>query len=77
MKKRKKEINNVKIFSCFLVVIVVGAILTYTLKNKKDLNVVEGFFKDCIVEVQSLFAYPFKSINNLFSDFNYLRDVLE
>ena len=77
MRKRKNETKNVKIFLCILVIIIVGAILTYTLKNKKELNLVEGFFKDCIVEVQALFSYPFKSINNLFSDFNYLRDVLE
>lgn len=76
---RKKANNekNIKIFFIILIIIVAVVVLSYTLKNKKNLNPVEKIIKDCIVEVQSIITYPIKKINNLYDDFNSLKNVLE
>ena len=77
MNRKKTNTKNIKIFFIILIIIMTSAILTYTLKNKKELNVVEKIIKDCIVEVQTIVSYPIKGINNFFADFNSLKNVLK
>ena len=77
MNRKKTHTKNIKIFFIILVIIIASAILTYTLKNKKELNIVEKILKDCIVEVQTIVSYPIKGINNFFADFNSLKTVLK
>lgn len=77
MKRKNANKKNIKIFFVILIVIIASAVLTYTLKNKKQLNAVEKIIKDCIVEVQSLVSYPVKGLNNIIDDFNALKNVLK
>lgn len=77
MSRRRQEKNNIKIFSVILVIIVVIVILSYTVKNKKNLNPVEKIVKDCVVEVQTIITFPIKSLNNIIDDYKLLKNVLE
>lgn len=77
MNRKKSNTKNIKIFFVILIIIMTGAILTYTLKNKKELNTIEKLLKDCIVEIQTIVSYPIKGINNFFDDFNSLKNVLK
>ena len=77
MNKKKTNSNSIKIFFVILVIIVAIVVFTYTLKNKKELNVVEKIIKDGVVEIQSIVSYPFRGLNNIFNDFNSLKNVLE
>ena len=77
MSRRRQERNNIKIFSVILVIVVVIVILSYTVKNKKNLNPVEKIVKDCVVEVQAIMTFPIKSLINIIDDYNLLKSVLE
>lgn len=77
MNKKKTNEKNKKIFIVILITIVAVVALTYTLKNKKELNVVENIIKDCIVEVQSIITYPIRGLVNSFENFNSLKNVLK
>lgn len=77
MYKKSNNKKNIKIFLIILTIIIISAILTHTLKNKKELNVVERIIKDCIIEVQSIVSYPIKGLDNFFDDFNSLKNVLK
>ena len=77
MNRRKTAAKNKKIFLIILVTIIAIVVLTYTLKNKKELNPVEKVIKDCVVEIQNITSYPLRKINSIFSDFNSLKNVLE
>ena len=77
MNKKKTNSNSIKIFFVILVIIEAIVVFTYTLKNKKELNVVEKIIKDGVVEIQSIVSYPFRGLNNIFNDFNSLKNVLE
>lgn len=77
MNRKNNNKKNIKIFLIILTIIIISAILTHTLKNKKELNAIEKIMKDCIVEVQSIVSYPIKGLDNFFNNFNSLKNVLK
>lgn len=77
MNRRRKKIKNKRIYLIALIVIVVVAILSYTIKTDKKLNIFSSLIKDCVVEVQKLFYLPIKGFNSILDDFFSLNDVLE
>ena len=76
MMKKNKNIEKKYIFfaAIALVMIVLGT-LSYTLKRKEKLNIVESFFKDVIVSVENVVFYPFRYAVNLFGDYNELKNI--
>jgi len=77
---RKKRIDIEKKYIIMFIIVIVMiclAIFSYSLKKKKDLNLVESFLKDTIVSVEKVVFYPFKFIFGLFEDYNELLKVKE
>lgn len=80
MMSRRRKINIEKKYIIMLIIaiiMIVLAILSYGLKKKKDLNIVESFLKDAIVSIENIVFYPFKFTINLFENYNDLLDVKE
>lgn len=59
------------------VIMIALAILSYGLKKKKELNIVESFIKDAIVSVENVIFYPFRFTINLFESYAELKDIQE
>ena len=57
------------------IIIIIIAILSYTLNKDKKLNRFEALAKDTIVGIQRIVYYPFNGISNLISEYNDLRNV--
>lgn len=77
MNKKRKSIKHKYTYLVVVLVVVVIAILSYVIKSDKKLNTLEGFIKDCTVEVQKLVYLPIKNFNTMIGDFFSLKDVLE
>lgn len=77
MNKKRKKIKNKMVYLIILLIIIAGAILSYTIKSDKKLNIFESLIKDCVVEVQKLFYKPIKKVGFFFEDFFLLSNVLE
>lgn len=77
MNKRRKKIKNKHIYLIVSIIVIVVAVLSYTIKSDKKLNIFESLIKDSVVEVQKLFYTPIKKITSIFDDFFSLNDVLE
>ena len=80
MMNRKKSINIEKkyiIMIIIAIIMIVLAILSYGLKKKKELNIVESFLKDAIVSVENVIFYPFRFTINLFDNYSSLKDIKE
>lgn len=77
MKNRRKKIINIRIFVVVLVIVVVGAIISYNIKSDKKMSGFESIVKDVVINIQSVLYSPFKGVVNFFGDFLELNDVLE
>ena len=77
MNKKRKNLKKKNIYMIVLIIMIVMAVLSYTIKADKKLNTFESLIKDCVVQVQKLFYTPIKSFNSIFEDFFSLNDVLE
>ena len=75
-KKKKIEFRYVLLIG-FVFVIVLVAVLAYSLKSEKKLNTFESIVKDSIVEIQKVLYTPFKGLGNMISDYNNLRNVMK
>jgi len=76
--RKKKGLNIEKkyiIMIILAIIMITLAILSYGLKKKKELNIVESFLKDTIVSVEKIIFYPFKSVINLVEDYKELKEV--
>jgi len=75
---RKKRANIEKkyvIMIIIAIIMIILAILSYGLKKKKDLNIVESFVKDIVVGVENVILYPFRFTISLFEDYSDLKDI--
>ena len=73
----KKKNRNVKLILIIILIvsIIVIAILSYTLKNDRKQNAVEGIGKDIVIELEKVVAYPFDFVKNIFNNYIELRNV--
>lgn len=75
-KRRNVNIEKKYIIMIIVAVIMISlAILSYGLKKKKELNVIESFIKDSVVSIENIIFYPFKFTINLFENYNELKSV--
>ena len=76
---KKKRTTNIEkkyiIMIIIAIIMIVLAILSYGLKKKKDLNIVESFIKDAIVSVEKVIFYPFKFTFSLFEEYKELINI--
>ena len=75
-KKKKLELRYVLLIGVVAVIILI-AILSYSLKSEKKLNTFEAIVKDSIVEIQKIVFIPFMGIGNMLSDYYNLRNVMK
>ena len=77
MNRKRHKVKNTHIFLVVLVIVIVVALISYTIKSDKKLSGFEFGVKDLVVGVQQVLYTPFKVVGNLFDDFNKLNNVLE
>ncbi len=73
--KKRKNLKNRKLFLVVLGVIMICAVLSYTIKTDRDLNTAESFIKDSVVEVQKLFYKPLHGFSEMVGEFFSLKEV--
>lgn len=77
MKKNRNIEKKYIILMIILIIMVILVILSYALKKKEKLNIVESFLKDVIVSVENVISYPFDYIIDSFKEYNELKNVEE
>ena len=74
-KKRKKLEFRYIAFIALISVIIVVAILSYSLKTNKKLNTFESIIKDTTTEIQKVIYYPFINFGEMIKDYHDLKNV--
>lgn len=75
-KKKKLELRYVLLIGVVAVIILI-AVLSYSLKSEKKLNTFEAIVKDSIVEIQKIVYIPFMGMGNMISDYYNLKNVMK
>ncbi len=75
-RKRKFEMRYIVLIAIISIIVVI-AILSYSLKTNKKLSTFESIFKDVVVEVQKVVYLPFKNFGGMLKDYKSLKNVLE
>ena len=76
--RRKNNVQKKYVIVIIIIsVVIILAILSYVLKNKKELNKFESLFKDSIIAVEKVVLTPFSFIANKVNDYKNLTNVLE
>lgn len=75
MKKTKNIEIKYVILAIIAIIMIVLGILSYILKKKDKLNIVESFLKDAIVSVENVIFYPFRYVVNFFDEYKDLRNI--
>lgn len=73
--KKRKNLKNRRLFLVILIIVIVSAVLFYTIKKDRNLNTFEAFTKDIIVEVQKIFYKPINGFSNMIEEFTSLKEV--
>lgn len=76
MKKRNIKTKHILIGIIILVIIIL-AIFSFTLKEDRQLNKFESLIKDTVTGVQKVISYPFKWIFNKVDDYKELVNIRE
>lgn len=73
--KKRKNLKNRRLFLVILIIVIVSAVLFYTIKKDRSLNTFEAFTKDIVVEVQKIFYQPIHGFSKMIEEFTSLKDV--
>ena len=73
--KKRKNLKNRRLFLVILIIVIVSAVLFYTIKKDRSLNTFESFTKDIVVEVQKIFYQPIHGFSKMIEEFTSLKDV--
>lgn len=77
MNRRRKKIKNKYIYLIAIIGVIVIAVLSYTIKSERKLNVFESLIKDSVVAIQKIFYTPIKNFGTMVDDLFSLNDVLK
>ena len=58
-----------------MLILVILAIFSYTLKTDRKLNKFESFIKDTVTSCEKIIFFPFKFVINKVDDYNELKDI--
>ncbi len=75
MNRRKKNQTSKKFIVAGLLIFLLISILVYSTLTTKKLNIIESFFKDCIVTVERIGNKPLKGVSTLIDDIANLTNV--
>ncbi len=74
----KKHFSTKYILICIAVILmVILAIFSYTLKTDRQLNTFEAMIKDSVIGISKVITSPFKYLTNKVSEFGELNDLKE
>ena len=73
--KKRKNLKNRRLFLVILIIVIVSAVLFYTIKKDRSLNTFEAFTKDIVVEVQKIFYQPIHGFSKMIEEFTSLKNV--
>lgn len=73
--KKRKNLKNRRLFLVILIIVIVSAVLFYTIKKDRNLNTFEAFTKDIVVEVQKIFYKPINGFSKMIEEFTSLKEV--
>lgn len=76
MNRKRKNIKKWFVYLSILLIVVIVAFFSYTIKPNKKLNVLESLIKDTTVAVQKIFYTPIDIISDFIDNFISLKDVL-
>lgn len=77
MNRKRKNMRKWFVYLSVLLIVVIVAFFSYTIKPNKKLNVIESLIKDTTVAVQKIFYTPIESISKFIDNFFSLKDVLK
>ena len=77
MNKKRRNFKNRQLFFVVLIVVVVSAVLSYSIKSNRELNMFESLVKDCVVEIQKVVYKPIRGFSAMIGEFFSLKDVLK
>ena len=75
MRKNKTIEKKYILLASIAIIMVILGILSYSLKKKEKLNVVESFFKDTIISVENIIFFPFRYVVSVFDNYNDLKNI--
>ena len=77
MNRKRKNMKKWYVYLSILLLVVIVAFFSYTIKPNKKLNVIESLVKDTTVAVQKVFYTPINGISNFIDNFFSLKEVLK
>ena len=77
MNRRRKKVKDKHILSIVIIIIMIIAILSYTIISDKKISTVESFIKDCTLTIERILYQPISKFSTMMSDFTKLKDVQE
>lgn len=77
MNRKRKNMKKWYVYLSILLLVVIVAFFSYTIKPNKKLNVMESLVKDTTVAVQKVFYTPINGVSNFIDNFFSLKDVLK
>lgn len=77
MNRKRKNMKKWYVYLSILLIVVIVAFFSYTIKPNKKLNVMESLVKDTTVAVQKVFYTPINGVSNFIDNFFSLKDVLK
>ncbi len=75
MNHKRKKLKNRRLIGIAVIVVAIIIILIHQIIPAKNINIFEGFFKDCFVTVQRIIYRPIKNFSTMTSDLATLRNV--
>lgn len=77
MNRKRKNMKKWYVYLSIILLVVIVAFFSYTIKPNKKLNVIESLVKDTTVAAQKVFYTPINGISNFIDNFFSLKDVLK
>ena len=74
-KKKYRIPKKFIVIGIIVIVIIIGVILSLSLKKDRKLNPVESFLRDGIMSIEKIVSYPFVFVRNKIEDYNDLKDI--
>ena len=75
MNHKRKKLKNRRLIGIAVIVVAIIIILIHQIIPAKNINIFEGFFKDCFVTIQRIIYRPIKNFSTMTSDLETLRNV--
>ncbi len=76
-RKKKSVPRKFIVIGVCVITVIMLVIFSFTLKEDRDLNPVESFFRDTLIYVERIVTYPFRFVTQKVNEYNELKTVRE